>query len=230
MLNVVIFGSAAADATRRTAADVDVAYSGSMPDRPARAEAAAMADEWADEHGLGHLPLDIHHAPSYHAKTEVMIPSPCGVDVPAIPLTAWTKVRPVPYHTVSAAVRAYGHRRALLARWLPVRDRLTVIPASSATGPDWEGYTQGLTALRRAVAKAPHPGQVEQALADWYGPLMSRLLAEDPRPTPAGLERLRAGSPVAAGGAVLVVLGREGGPQLEYDALPAGAMEALLYP
>jgi hypothetical protein len=230
MLNVVIFGSAASASTRDRARDVDVAYSGVLVEQPdATAERVAqMASRWASENGLGHLPLDIHAARSGSSKEEVLIPSPCGIPVPAIPLNAWTKVRTVPFSTLSAAVRAFGHEPRLLARHMPEQDRLAVIPAEH-DGPDWEGYVSGLGALRRAIAKTPDPDATVDVLRKDYGQLLARLIDEDPQPDRDGLETLRGASPVAAGGAVTIVLLRGHAPRLQYGGIAPERLEALLY-
>ncbi len=231
MLNVVIFGSAADPDTRDRARDVDVAYSGvhlGPPDTTV-AWVATRASEWAAKNGLGHLPLDIHAAPTGRSEREVVIPSPCGIAVPSIPLNQWTQVRTIPFHTVSAAVRAYGHNLRLLARHTPERDRIAIIPAEH-DGPDWEGYVSGLGALRRAIAKTPDPGATVDVLRKDYGPLLARLIDEDPRPDEDGLETLRGASPVAAGGAVIIALRWGQNAGLQYGRVAPERVESLLYP
>jgi len=230
MLNVVIFGSAADPDTRDRARDVDVAYSGvhlGPPDTTV-AWVATRASEGAAKNGLGPLPLDIHAAPTGRSEREVVIPSPCGIAVPSIPLTQGTQVRTIPVHTVSAAVRAYGSDPARLVMALADWERLTVVPAEQ-DGPDWEGYVSGLGALRRAIAKAPDPAAVLEVLAGVYGQLLRRLIDSDPRPDPASLETLLGASPVAAGGAVIIVLLRGHVPRLQYGGIAPERLEALLY-
>lgn len=219
----VIFGSAASPATRDRARDVDVAYTGD------REDAMRLASAWAHAHGLGGLPLDVHEASS-RTPGEVRIPSPYGIDVPAIPLTPDTIVQVDVYRTVAAAVRAFGHRPGiLLPRRLPKSSRLTVVPVEHDAA-DWEGYVAGLGALRRAVAKAPRPDAVTRVLTRAYGHLLGRLLTEDPRPSEDGLAELRSGSPVAAGGAVILLLIQGQPARLPYGRVAPERVEGLLYP
>jgi hypothetical protein len=221
MLNVVVFGSAADPDTRDRARDVDVAYRG---DRDA---AARLAAAWAEGQGIGGIPLDLHESePS--ADGSVTIPVPCTAPAPYVALTPDTIVRVRMYRTLASYVRAYGHDPARLAIELPDWERLTVIPVEQ-DGPDWEGYVSGLGALRRAIAKTPDPGATVDVLRKDYGPLLARLIDEDPRPDEDGLETLRGASPVAAGGAVIIVLLRGHVPRLQYGGIAPERLEALLY-
>jgi hypothetical protein len=220
MLNVVIFGSSVGP-NPAAARDVDVAYRG---DRDA---AARLAAAWAEGQGIGGIPLDLHESePS--ADGSVTIPVPCTAPAPYVALTPDTIVRVRMYRTLASYVRAYGHDPARLAIELPDWERLTVIPVEQ-DGPDWEGYVSGLGALRRAIAKTPDPGATVDVLRKDYGPLLARLIDEDPRPDEDGLETLRGASPVAAGGAVIIVLLRGHVPRLQYGGIAPERLEALLY-
>jgi hypothetical protein len=220
MLRVVIFGSSVGP-NPAAARDVDVAYRG---DRDA---AARLAAAWAEGQGLGGIPLDLHESgPS--ADGSVTIPVPCTAPAPYLELTPDTIVRVHMYCTLASYVRAYGHDPARLVMALPDWERLAVIPAEH-DGPDWEGYVSGLGALRRAIAKTPDPDVTVDVLRTEYGQLLGRLIDSDPRPDPASLETLRGASPVAAGGAVIIVLLRGHVPRLQYGGIAPERLEALLY-
>ncbi|MEU4576008.1 hypothetical protein [Nonomuraea sp. NPDC023979] len=182
MLNVVIFGSAAAPAGR-TVHDVDVAYAGD------RAEAVALAVQWATTHGFADLPLDLHESQVMNGG--LVIPSPCGLAVPAIALTPDTAVRVWAYHTLASYVRAYGEDLGRLAEELPDLVKLSVVAAPGWEDvPDWKAYVGGLRALRAAVAKTSNPEATAATLARAYGPVIGRLLREDPIASRDVIERL----------------------------------------
>lgn len=218
MLKVVIFGSAAG-ANPGAARDVDVSYIG---DRNA---AAGLASAWAAGQGLGALPLDLHESQA-STTGAVTIPSPCGVQVPFVELTTDTIVEVRMYRTLASYVRAYGNDPKRLAMELPDWERLTVVPPPGRpTVPDWQAYVGGLIALRQAVAKSPDPDAVAQALAGVYGPVLGRLLAEDPRPAPDALERLQANtsSPEVAGAVVWLARRRKVSQERALEVLLYGA-------
>ncbi|GGS84204.1 hypothetical protein GCM10010156_48480 [Planobispora rosea] len=224
-----IYGSAANPATAEKARDIDVAYTG--PREPVE----ALVTAWAAEHGLAHLPIDWH--PARLQQGVIILPAPCGIRGHAIPLTPHTDVAWNAVYGLASTVRAYGNGD--LAAHLEQTVRLTVIPRPDSR--DEDEYVEGLTALRSAVAKTLAPERTAALLAQEYGLLLARLLAQDPRPTPQGLEYLQYRSPWAADGAVLVLLrrreqgtllrrGTQGTATLEYERLAEQEVEALLYP
>jgi hypothetical protein len=210
MSQAVIFGSAADPATRANAHDIDVVYIGDRPDD--------LVTAWARERGLSHLPIDWHPYQSWPGRG-IPVPAPYGLQRAVHPLTPETSVEWVNLHGLSAAIRAKVP--------FPAYSRLTVVPApQSNPGPDWLAYVEGLTSLRSAVAKSRNPTGMEKMLTRHYGPLIGRLLDEDPRPTSSALQVLQAGSPIAANGAVIVRLGK-GHIVLPYD--PSADLESLLF-
>lgn len=222
MLQVVIFGSAAGP-NSQDANDIDVAYRG---DRQA---AVGLASAWAGDNGLGNLPLDVHEsAPS--ADGAVVVPSPCGIEVPAVALTTDTTIRVRTYRTIASYVRAHGGDPGWLATTLPDWERLTVVPPPGRERvPDWMAYVGGLAALRAAVAKTPDPQAVTDVLVRVYGPVLGRLLVEDPRPAPDALERLQANTSAPNVAGAVVHLARIGGPFGGGTVERSRDLETLLY-
>lgn len=218
---VVVFGSAA-DPGERRPGDIDVAYTGP------RELAEPFVAEWARLHGREGLPVDWHRA-QHGPAGDIQLPAPWGQpghavvlhDRPGHTAVSWRSV-----FGLASCIRAHGtdpeHMRQLLGgrSW-----RLTVVPAPGEAG-EWDEYVEGLTALRSATAKHPLAATV---LEEFWGPLMQRLLAEDPRPQPSALGELTVGSPMAAGGAIVITLHPDGRVEQPYSARSRGELERLLY-
>lgn len=199
----VVFGSAL---TAQDPGDIDVAFHGD------ETEAARLAVAWADQHGLSGRPLDLH---PQGAGDSITLPAPCGQRGPYEALGGEAAVRWRDVWTLAAYVRAYGGDqrtlvRALTGTWF----RLTLAPGARDTSAhDWDWYVGGLPGLRSAVAK--NPGAAHVLTMCW--PILGRLLAEDPAPSEADLQRLRDGSASASGGAVIAIFTPGQAPRIEYS-------------
>jgi hypothetical protein len=212
-MKIAIYGSALTDPDN--ARDLDVRYTGSQQD------AAPLVEAWAAVRGLGHLPVDWHRQDPYWDVLQ--IPAPCGVMGPFEVLTPDTKVRARPVWDLSSYIRLHGDDVATLAAHLPASTRVSL-----AEDPDRDPedtYVQGLTALRNAVGKAADPAAVTELLTETYGPLMGRILTEDPRPTAETLKHFW--NSYAQG--ICLVLQAGEAPYLQYG-YNSESPESLLYP
>lgn len=217
---VVVFGSAADPGTQPR--DIDVVYTGP------RELAEPLVAEWARLHGHEGLPVDWHTA-RYGPTGDIQLPAPWGQPGHAVVLHDRPEHTPVswrPVYGLASCIRAHGQDYAPLKRLLSSQPwRLTVVPAPGEDG-EWDGYVEGLTALRSATAKHPAGAEV---LVDLWGPLMQRLLVEDPQPQPSAHKDLAAGSPMAAGGALVITLQPDGTIVQPHAPRAVGELERLLY-
>lgn len=143
-IDLVIFGSAALGAERPR--DIDVAYSGDWTP-----EDETEVRRWAKEAGLPpDLPIDAHHVPDH---CPIYLPTPEGARHAHVPLRGKRTVGWIAYTDLPARVRAHGADASALAS--AIDGARLGVEETPFPLRDWETYTQGLTALRRAIAHAP---------------------------------------------------------------------------
>ncbi|PNE43446.1 hypothetical protein [Streptomyces noursei] len=210
-MHVVVHGNAARYAlsiggTARRPRDIDVAYAGGDED-----QAAELAAAWAEQQGLSHLPLDLKPAYSSRlnprGRDEINIPVPWTQDNGyAVMLgdevtVAWQEVR-----SLSSLTRSELPDEQLRHEARRGRFRLAVL---APKGGEWEEYIEGLRALRNATDKYPHAWAAIRSAVAW-GRDVDRILTEGINPDPKWRGHLEAGSPWAAGGAIVISLAPQG--------------------
>jgi hypothetical protein len=174
-LVVVIFGSAARAILRPEVAelprDLDVAYALTieaakmMTESEGRTVAESLARDWAEEHGLEALPVDIHRVSLYENGNapELSLPTPFGAEGSAIPLCGDVAVRWRSLTGLSAALRAYSADPVKLLEVLktgqyphaPGTWELSLRSADVDTVPWDESYCDGVEALNLIVEALP---------------------------------------------------------------------------
>ncbi|MCE7081138.1 hypothetical protein [Streptomyces sp. ST2-7A] len=217
---VVVYGSAA-DPTVTHPGDIDVAHTGP------RETAEPLVAEWARTHGREGLPIDWH--PAHPTHDNLTLPTPCNTPGHATILSGDVTITWQPLTGLTSQIRAHGHHPKHLRTRLTAPGppwRLAALPGPRDTGR-WDDYIEGLTALRSAVAKRPPARAV---LLDLWGPLLGRLLDQDPTPDPDALAELTAASPAAADGAVVLAFHPGGTIGQPYGHLTGPDLAHRLYP
>jgi hypothetical protein len=218
---VVIHGSALR--TQRPC-DVDVVWRGGDVE-----DMITAVREWAAARGLSAaLPID---AREEHRTNKFMLPTPTGVPGVAeiIRGDPGAKIGWMRYGGLAGLLRAHGDDTKNLRKALrrPVGLCIALAPGAGDRGADWGDYVDGLTALRSA---ARHVQDWDAAMDGWeWGPLLTRLRDEDPRPGPTILAALKAGSPTT-GGTVLSLGPNVGGCHHGGPKWDPAALAALLWP
>lgn len=190
MKTIVVFGSALSSASPR---DIDVAHSADVS--PEELTSAVRA--WAAERGVSStLPIDAHLVRPVRTAREglgtrwtIILPVPRGGPERAAIVVGDVGIEWIRHDDLPARVRLAGASSAWLREALESGGRLAI--RSPVGGRDWDGYTQGLVALRNAIAHAPawaDAGRVARSLDMLLGASESALtpLVEWARPGSPG--------------------------------------------
>lgn len=187
----VIHGSALTSPA--TARDVDVIFAGD------RAEAERIARGWAGDHGVGHLPLDVHGA----AGRSITVPRVPGAAAPFEVIAGGAPIATHEFRGIASLIRAplsaVAAHAAITAGWR-VRFALGDLTHPSDGARDWTGYVDGRTAFASAIHHARAEGRWD-ALAAQH-PALYRCLAAVAEfgagKIPEGdLDAIRRGSPAS---------------------------------
>lgn len=176
---IIIFGSSVVCSTPH---DIDVAYTGTWGEAD-----DALVREWAAGRGLdAALPVDNHKVTCWTG--EITLPRCRDDETPPVAfLRGQVPIRWITYHDLPSRVRgAQSARELAMVLYAPnfLANRLALVArAPTGTDHEWSGYTQGLTALRSAIAKCAfwHASidacaKIDRLLARGIAPSMKKKL------------------------------------------------------
>lgn len=204
---VGIFGSAV---KRQEPRDIDILIQGFQP----TPEELALAETWRKEKGLENVSFDFHRGTIDRSDGAKFVWLPSALDVPADYEIVGVKEEEVEIHFqkftgFASVLRALGDNpEACVAELIRMSGEkhhwieIGIAPKADNQLPDWgdwDGYCQGVTALRSAVRHCRW-SEIKKGIGA-LGKFLDRLVHEDPKVIPYFLED---GSPCSGNGVEII--------------------------